>query len=58
MTFDLRTYFFCDLIDSRIRNNQCIRSDFPECDLQIGRNNGLCSYYAEKGGILVGYEAN
>ena len=30
VTFDLRTYFFCDLIDSRIRNNQCIRSDFPE----------------------------
>ena len=37
---------------------ELIRSDFPECDLQIGRNNGLCSYYAEKGGILVGYEAN
>lgn len=37
---------------------ELIRADFPECDLQIGRNNGLCSYYAEKGGILVGYEAN
>ena len=34
-----------------------IKADFPECDLKIGSNQGLCSYYAEKGGILVGFES-
>ena len=24
--------------------------------VKIGRNLGLCSYYAEKGGLLVGFE--
>lgn len=35
---------------------ELIKDDFPECDLRIGKNNGLCSYYAEKGGVLVGFE--
>ena len=25
--------------------------------IKIGVNHGLCSYYAEKGGILVGFES-
>ncbi len=33
-----------------------ILSQFPECDIQIEKNRALCSYYAEEGGILVGYE--
>ena len=33
-----------------------ILAEFPECDLKIGTNNGLCSFYAEKGGVLTGYE--
>lgn len=33
-----------------------IRAAYPECDLFIGENRGLCSYYAEKGGLLVGFE--
>ncbi|MDO5143991.1 MAG: DegV family protein [bacterium] len=32
-----------------------IRDAFPGADIQIGENRGLCSYYAEKGGILVGF---
>ena len=35
---------------------QEIRSVYPDCDIQIGKNNGLCAYYAEKGGVLVGFE--
>lgn len=33
-----------------------IRAAYPDCAIQIGKNNGLCSYYAEKGGVLVGFE--
>ena len=33
-----------------------IREALPEVTVKIGINLGLCSYYAEKGGILVGYE--
>ena len=28
----------------------------PEADIKIHRCRGLCSYYAEKGGLLVGFE--
>lgn len=35
---------------------ELILSQFPECDIQIENNRALCSYYAEEGGILVGYE--
>lgn len=28
----------------------------PDVDVQIHACRGLCSYYAEKGGLLVGYE--
>ena len=34
-----------------------IRASFPEYDIKIGKNNGLCSFYAEKGGLLVGFES-
>ena len=33
-----------------------IRNALPDVVVTIGENLGLCSYYAEKGGILVGYE--
>ena len=34
-----------------------ILQEYPECDVQIGTCSGLCSFYAEKGGFLVGFEA-
>lgn len=34
-----------------------IRAKFPVCDISIIRNRGLCCYYAEEGGVLVGFEA-
>ena len=34
-----------------------IKNCFPCADIKIGENCGLCSYYAEKGGILVGFES-
>lgn len=31
-------------------------AELPQIDAQIHRCRGLCSYYAEKGGLLVGFE--
>ena len=33
-----------------------ILGQYPDADVRIGENRGLCSYYAEHGGMLVGYE--
>lgn len=39
-----------------LKLRELILSQFPECDIQIEKNRALCSYYAEEGGILAGYE--
>ena len=33
-----------------------ILSEYPRAEIEIHELKGLCSFYAEKGGILVGYE--
>ena len=33
-----------------------ILAEMPQVTVRIGKNLGLCSYYAEKGGLLVGFE--
>lgn len=33
-----------------------IETDLPSVAVKIDKNLGLCSYYAEKGGLLVGFE--
>lgn len=33
-----------------------IRAELPDVTVTIGENRGLCSYYAEVGGLLIGYE--
>ena len=33
-----------------------IETELPDVTVKIGKNLGLCSYYAERGGMLVGYE--
>lgn len=33
-----------------------IHAEIPGASVAIGENRGLCSYYAETGGLLVGYE--
>lgn len=35
---------------------QNLQTRFPKADIRISKCLGLCSYYAEKGGLLVGYE--
>ena len=33
-----------------------LRENYPDCDVSITLNRGLCCYYAEEGGLLVGFE--
>ena len=33
-----------------------IEAELPDVIVKVGKNLGLCSFYAEKGGLLVGYE--
>lgn len=35
---------------------QMVLAAYPQAQVQISKCLGLCSYYAEKGGLLVGYE--
>ena len=35
---------------------ETILAAYPDADVRIGENRGLCAYYAENGGMLVGYE--
>ena len=36
---------------------ETILAQYPDADVRVGENRGLCSYYAERGGMLVGYES-
>lgn len=36
---------------------EMIKEQFPDCDLQINANGGLCAFYSEMGGLLVGFES-
>lgn len=33
-----------------------IRADYPSANVHIGECTALCSFYAEKGGLMIGYE--
>lgn len=35
---------------------EMILHEYPDCDVQIGTCAALCSFYAEKGGFLIGFE--
>lgn len=36
---------------------QTILDKHPEASVEIRKARGLCTYYAQKGGLMVGYEA-
>lgn len=48
----------CFNIESAETLKEKILSDFPSADIQIVPCTALCSFYAEEGGLLVGYEGN
>ena len=33
-----------------------IQKELPQAEVRIGENTGLCSFYAEKGGLMIGFE--
>lgn len=37
--------------------SRCVRGIYPHADVQIHECRGLCCFYAEQGGLLVGFEA-
>ena len=33
-----------------------LKAEFPDCDVTLGKTTALCSFYAELGGVMVGFE--
>lgn len=46
----------CRNEDAALQLKAMIHNELPKVDVQIHSCRGLCSYYAEKGGMLVGFE--
>ena len=46
----------CQNEEGAMHLRDLILTKFPESTIEIHKFNGLCSFYAEKGGILVGFE--
>lgn len=46
----------CRNEQAALKLKSMIEAQIPGAAVAIGENRGLCSYYAELGGILVGYE--
>lgn len=42
--------------EAALKLKQMIQREMDKVDIRIHRCRGLCSYYAEKGGLLVGFE--
>ena len=38
--------------------SELLREKYPQADIRIIPTSGLCSFYAEEGGLLMGYEIN
>lgn len=41
-----------------LRAKELLLEKCPDLQIEVHRCRGLCSFYAEKGGILIGFEAN
>lgn len=35
-----------------------VEADYPDAPITLGKDGGLCSFYAEKGGLIIGFETN
>lgn len=46
----------CCNMEAAVRLKERICNALPKVDVAVAACRGLCSYYAEKGGLLVGYE--
>ena len=46
----------CDNATAASKLREMILSRFPKADISIGLTGALCSFYAEHGGLLIGFE--
>ena len=46
----------CDNLSAAEQLKQQILQEYPKTDILIGETCGLCSFYAEKGGLMIGFE--
>jgi len=46
----------CQNLEAAEKLQTLIAEQFPKAETNISQCLGLCSYYAEKGGLLVGFE--
>lgn len=37
---------------------ETVLTEFPEANIVIDKTRGLCSFYAERGGLMIGFEVN
>lgn len=51
------TIAHCFALDTAEYIATCLKEKFPHCDIEIMPTSGLCSYYSEQGGVLVGFES-
>ena len=51
----VRIHHCCNLPSAQ-QLKQAIQDKFPKASIIIQKTNALCSFYAEKGGLLVGFE--
>ena len=47
----------CFNLEDATKFKEIMTAAYPEADIVLDINRGLCSFYAETGGILVGFEA-
>lgn len=48
----------CENMEGAKKLKEKIKAEFPSANVKIGINRALCSFYAEKGGLLVGFEGD
>lgn len=46
----------CENQDAADQMKELILQEYPDTDIEIGITCGLCSFYAETGGLLIGFE--
>lgn len=46
----------CDGCNKALLLRKVIEERYPEADIEIGETTGLCSFYAERGGIVFSFE--
>lgn len=46
----------CKALDTANMLAAFVKADYPAADIHIEETTGLCSFYAERGGIVIGYE--